>query len=480
MAKPKPTGQAVQPPFIQAFPRLSLGIRLTAAVMRLIAAGVRRLWPWRRELAVVMVLNIVWRLVDMIPSSWAALAVYLGLLGGVAVWPRSRQWLLGWLRCGVTRRWLVAGFRHTRTANLDGHLPRIRSVRPTRVGEHYRLRLHPGHSHELLEVRVEELRAAMRCRDVRLHRDPDHSERVEVDVVRVDTLTHSAPVAWRDDRAEVLSMWDPIHFGVDELGEPVYLNLAEMAVLIGGGRGRGKSSALNVFLAHGSKCPDAELLLIDANRVQLAPWRGRARCFAAADPDDAIAVVVEAQTELDRRLEVLKSLPGVELGVTRHVSHTHNLPMWLLVVDELAYHCSVAGTKAQRGLFYDTLRDVVARGRASGIVVIAATQRPTADLIPTSLRDLFDIRIAYRTMTRTSSDVVLGDDMVKNGFNACDIAEAARGVNWLLAGTQTPTRTKTVWIPPQRRAELAASTLHHGPAPTGLVRAPRSSVVEVA
>jgi S-DNA-T family DNA segregation ATPase FtsK/SpoIIIE len=478
MAKPKPTGQAVQPPFIQAFPRLSLGIRLAAAVVRLIAAGVRRLWPWRRELAVVLVLNVVWRLVDEIPWTWAALTVYLGLLGGVAAWPTSRRWLVGWLWCGVTRRWLMAGFRHTRTANLDGHLPRVRWVRPTRVGEHYRLRLRPGHSEELLEVRVEELRAAMRCRDVRLTRDPDRSERVDVDVVRIDTLTHSQPVQWLHDQAEVLSMWDPIHFGVDELGEPVYLNLAEMAVLIGGGRGRGKSSALNVFLAHASKCPDAELLLIDANRVQLAPWRDRARCFAAADPDEAIAVLVEAQTELDRRLEVLESLPGVELGVTREVSLDHGMPMWLLVVDELAYHCSVAGTKAQRGFFYDTLRDVVARGRASGIVVIAATQRPTADLIPTSLRDLFDIRIAYRTMTRTSSDVVLGDDMVKNGFNACDIAEAARGVNWLLAGKQTPTRTKTVWIPPQRRAALSASTLHHRPASSSAVPVPRP-VVEV-
>jgi S-DNA-T family DNA segregation ATPase FtsK/SpoIIIE len=131
--------------------------------------------------------------------------------------------------------------------------------------------------------------------------------------------------------------------------------------------------------------------------------------------------------------------------------------MWLVVIDELAYHMSVAGTKAQRALFYDTLRDIVARGRASGVVVLAATQRPTADLIPTSLRDIFDIRIAYRTMTRTSSDVVLGDDMAKQGFCATDIDLAHRGVNWFLSDGLEPVRTKTVWIPPQRRAELAAA-----------------------
>jgi S-DNA-T family DNA segregation ATPase FtsK/SpoIIIE len=89
----------------------------------------------------------------------------------------------------------------------------------------------------------------------------------------------------------------------------------------------------------------------------------------------------------------------------------------------------VAGSQAQQKHFYATLRDVVARGRAPGLTVVAATHRPTADLIPTSPRDLFDIRFAYRTMTRTSSDVILGDDFAEHGFTAADIDLTARGVN---------------------------------------------------
>jgi S-DNA-T family DNA segregation ATPase FtsK/SpoIIIE len=452
----------VPPPFIQAFPKLSLTLRLIGATWHAVAAMLKGLWPYRRELAVVLVLDVSWHELARL-GPYLGLAVYLVAVGAVAAIGPVRRGLAGWVWCGHARRLLLAGFKHTRTANLDGGLPRVASVRPTRVGERYQLRLRAGQSHELLEVRAEELRAAMRCRDVQLHRNPDQSDRIRVEVVRVDSLTRSAPVPWADDSKDVLSIWDPVHFGVNELGEPVYLNLAEMAVLLGGGRGRGKSSALHTFIAHAAKSPDAELLLVDANRVQLAPWRQRALMFAAADPDDAIAVVKAAQDEMDRRLEVLEAMPGVEVGLTRELSHTMGMPMWLLVVDELAYHCSVAGTKAQRNEFYDTLRDVVARGRASGIVPIAATQRPTADLIPTSLRDLFDIRIAYRTMTRTSSDVVLGDDMAKHGFSAKDIDKSARGVNWLLADDQEPIRTKTVWIPPKRRAELAATTVQHRP-----------------
>ena len=139
--------------------------------------------------------------------------------------------------------------------------------------------------------------------------------------------------------------------------------------------------------------------------------------------------------------------------------------MWLLVIDELAYHACVAGTPVQQSEFTSLLRDGVARGRAAGMGAIVATQRPTHDLIPTSLRDLFDIRIAYRTMTRTSSDVILGDDFAHRGYSATDIELTARGVCWLLGEDPVPVRMKTAWIPPQLRLHLAASTVVNRPTP---------------
>jgi S-DNA-T family DNA segregation ATPase FtsK/SpoIIIE len=278
-----------------------------------------------------------------------------------------------------------------------------------------------------------------------------------VDVVRRDTLAGGL-VAWADQNQQVLSIWDPVHWGISELGTLVRLSLVERAVLIGGNRGAGKSSGINLLVAHAAKSPDAALLLIDANKVQLGPWRHRAIAYAEHDIDDAIGVVRCWRDEIDRRLELFADLPAVPLALTRQIAASHHLPMWLLVIDELAYHTSVAGTSAQQKEFYALLRDGVARGRAAGCAAIVATQRPTHDLIPTSLRDLFDIRIAYRTMTRTSSDVILGDDFARRGYSATDIDLTARGVAWLLAEGHTPVRTKTVWIPPQLRAELAITT----------------------
>src|SRR5690349_23105758 len=54
------------------------------------------------------------------------------------------------------------------------------------------------------------------------------------------------------------------------------------------------------------------------------------------------------------------------------------------------------GDRKQRTEFADRLRDLVARGRAAGIIVLAATQRPSSDVVPTSLRDLFGDRKSTR------------------------------------------------------------------------------------
>ena len=48
------------------------------------------------------------------------------------------------------------------------------------------------------------------------------------------------------------SMFDPIHLGIDENGEHVYVNLAERNMLLGGEPGAGKSSGINLITAHGA------------------------------------------------------------------------------------------------------------------------------------------------------------------------------------------------------------------------------------
>jgi hypothetical protein len=449
-------------PFVRAFPRASMVFIFAAALLRAVAVMVRAMWPYRREWTLWWLFWWTWwELASFLPGSWALLAT-LGLSVAVLTVTRTRQVVLSWLAAGRARRRLLLAFTQTRSTDLDGRPPRVVKVASTPIGQRLWLRLLPGQSWEILDSRTEEFRAALGCRDVRMARDENRADRVTVDVVRRDSLA-TGIIPWADAGTDQLSLWTPVHWGVSELGEPVRLSLVERAVLIGGNRGAGKSSGMNVLVAHAAKSPDVHLLLIDANLVQLGPWRDRALAFADHRPDDAIDVVRLWHSEIDRRLELFANLPGMPLALTKEICDTYRLPAWLLVIDELAYHTAVAGTPAQQREFYNVLRDGVARGRAAGMGAIVATQRPTHDLIPTSLRDLFDIRIAYRTMTTTTSDVILGDDYARRGFSATDIDIQARGVAWMFAQGRTPVRTKTAWIPPELRAELAVSTVRFIP-----------------
>jgi S-DNA-T family DNA segregation ATPase FtsK/SpoIIIE len=445
------------------FPRLSIATLVLRLLARAVAGLVRWLWPYRRELAAGLAVWWLWGLLaDAVGAGWLALLLLALVAAGFGCVADVRQVVIGWFGAGRVRRRLLAVFVETNTATVDGHPPHIGRVRATAIGYRIGLRLRPGQSAELLGARTDEFRAALRCRDIRIVRDTAHADRVQLDVVRTDPLS-TAIVEWADTDVPVLSIWDPVHFGLSEWGQPVRLSLVERVVFIGGNRGAGKSSGINVLVTHAAKSPDVELLLIDPNRVQLGPWADRALVFADHRVDDAIDVVRMWRDEIDRRVAIFATLPDQPLSLTRQIGATHGLPVWLLVIDELAYHMSVAGTAAQQREFYTLLRDGVARGRLAGMGAIVATQRPTHDLIPTSLRDLFDIRIAYRTMTPTSSDVILGDGFARQGYCATDIGLNARGVCWLLADDPTPIRLKTVWIPPGLRHDLAVTTVWNRP-----------------
>jgi S-DNA-T family DNA segregation ATPase FtsK/SpoIIIE len=77
----------------------------------------------------------------------------------------------------------------------------------------------------------------------------------------------------------------------------------------------------------------------------------------------------------------------------------------VLIIDELAVFTK-ATKKKDADEFSGLLRDLVARGRAAGIILVCATQRPSADIVPTSLRDLISIRIALRSTTPDASDTL--------------------------------------------------------------------------
>jgi S-DNA-T family DNA segregation ATPase FtsK/SpoIIIE len=240
--------------------------------------------------------------------------------------------------------------------------------------------------------------------------------------------------------AEGLSIFDPVFLGLDETGVPVYVELTYRNLLIGGEPGGGKSVLLNNIVGHAALCPDARLILIDGKQVELGMWRDVADVFVGNDVKQALTVLADLQAEMDARYNWLVSQGR------RKIIRADGIPFILCMVDELAFFSATVGTKKSQEEFINLTRDLVARGRAAGVIMVLATQRPSADIVPTSLRDICAYRCAFRCTTEASSDIILGTGWAKQGYNATDITPEARGVGWLLAEGGIPRRFKGAYL----------------------------------
>ncbi len=237
-----------------------------------------------------------------------------------------------------------------------------------------------------------------------------------------------------------LSIYDPVHFGVDENGIRVEVTLAGRNLLLGGEPGSGKSSLANTIVAHAALSADCRLWLFDGKLVELDQWRPVADVFVGNDMDLAITTARALQQEMDIRYAMLRQVGR------RKIVRDDGLDAILFVLDEFALYTATYGTKEQRDEFVRIFRDIVARGRAAGIITVAATQRPSADIIPTSLRDLFSYRVAFRCTTDSSSDIILTQGWAKEGYSARTITPEQLGVGWLLAEGGIPRRIKAAYL----------------------------------
>jgi S-DNA-T family DNA segregation ATPase FtsK/SpoIIIE len=260
-----------------------------------------------------------------------------------------------------------------------------------------------------------------------------------------------------------LSIFDPVYVGIDEFGQPKRLPLIYRNILIGGEPGSGKSGLLNGIVAHAALSVDCRLCLFDGKRVELGQWRKCADAFVGPNIALAIGLLRRVQTMMDNRYDYLEDCER------RKMTPADVFTAYLIAIDEIAYFSATVGSKQQRDEFSVLLRDLVARGRAVGIIVAAATQRPSSDIIPTSLRDLFAWRFAGRCTTNSSSDIVLGQGWAQQGWSANTISPNNPGAGLLISENGSPELVKVAYLDDRTCAAIAtyAATLRATTRTTG-------------
>jgi DNA segregation ATPase FtsK/SpoIIIE, S-DNA-T family len=221
-------------------------------------------------------------------------------------------------------------------------------------------------------------------------------------------------------------------------------------LLIGGGPESGKSVSLHTVISGLTLDPATEAVMIDGKRgVELAAWERVAQGGIRSDIDSATEGLEWAVKRMDERYGYLAS-SGV-----RKITRGMGYGLLAVVIDELATF-TLHPERKKRDAFLLPLHDLGARGRAAAVRVIAATQKPGSDVVPTYIRDLFDTRWALRCSTRDASDTVLGAGWAQRGVDASTIPLGAAGVGYLLAGASGPVRQKGFYLSDAQLSDLAA------------------------
>ncbi len=258
------------------------------------------------------------------------------------------------------------------------------------------------------------------------------ADRVEVVVHKSNILTESRP--WPLREASRTNILDPIPVGTFRTGETAILRLQERHVLIGGVPGSGKSGLAQMLMAVAALDPRCDVWAFDGKKVELYPWRDSCAVYVGDRQAEALAALRKLQTEMDRRYEIMR-----EMGKRKFTDTGGRVGPVLVVIDELARYLR-DGTNTEIQEFRNRLGDVLDRGRACGIMVVALTQQPGSKMLE-DLRRSFTYRIALRVVEKTHSSMILGASYP----DASKLNEDLPGLAYLGA-TGTPRQMRAFFI----------------------------------
>ncbi|MHB8456812.1 MAG: FtsK/SpoIIIE domain-containing protein, partial [Acidimicrobiales bacterium] len=270
--------------------------------------------------------------------------------------------------------------------------------------ETFEVRLWPGEHLELWRSgRGEALRHGFEAERVKVTEARPGVVRVRLSYWEaLSLLEHMEPPhIFQDEPVNFLS--DPVPLGQSEEGEPVTITLAGSHLLIGGQPGSGKS-LIHLIVAWAALDPAVRLVLLDGKQLSELGWWAPVADAVAGTLAEAVSVLEDVEEERLRRAK------------ERYQRHLRTWPPGairpiLVAIDELAVFTDAGGVldKERRGevaRFQRLLGDLVCLGRADRIMVVAATQKPDSEVVPTGIRDEFPLRVALRCGTREHSDVI--------------------------------------------------------------------------
>jgi FtsK/SpoIIIE family len=283
---------------------------------------------------------------------------------------------------------------------------------------------------------------------VRVYPTPDDlAHRCEIRVLNMDP--HAGAIPWPGP--SVTSVTQPVDLGPFEDATPCLVSFARLHGIFGGTTGSGKSGGLNVLMGNLAACRDAVIWAIDLKKgMELGPWQS---CIdrLATTPQEAITLLRDAVAVLEARAALLASVGKRAWDISPH------WPALVIIIDEYAELADEAPDAMS-----DT--DSIARlGRAVAVTLIAATQRPTQKAMGQgAVRSQMDLRICFRVREPRDVDLILGQGMLRAGWDAHNLNAPGK---FLISapGHDQPKRGRAYLLSDDAVAATAAHYAHYRP-----------------
>ena len=208
--------------------------------------------------------------------------------------------------------------------------------------------------------------------------------------------------------------------GQTPLGENFRMDLCSQPhILIAGSTGSGKSLFLSQLIASlvVQKDPsELKLLLVDTKQLDLTLFKSLPHVITVVDK------VLELHEHLDRMIKIVRQRTEAMKGTARNIAEYcaltgKQLPYYVIVIDELAdvigldMELSRGETKdSKRTRISAKIAQIAQISRATGIHIIAATQRPSIKILSGDIKTNFPTRISFRLPTGVDSRVILDEN----------------------------------------------------------------------
>ena len=239
--------------------------------------------------------------------------------------------------------------------------------------------------------------------------------------------------------------------GKDIGGECIVGNIAKLPhMLIAGTTGSGKSVCMNsliLSLLYKARPDEVKLIMIDPKMVELGVYNGIPHLYVpvVTDPKKAAGALQWSVVEMLKRYRLFSEVGVRDLeNYNKHceANGEQTLPRVVIVIDELADLMMIASKEVE-----ESICRVAQMGRAAGMHLVIATQRPSADVITGLMKANIPSRIAFAVSSAMESRIILDQGGAEKLVGMGDMLFSP-------VGCGKPTRIQGAFVSDEEREEV--------------------------